>query len=297
MLVAGQDKAGEFYRLFHYGLFSYISHRIPEISDELFRVDDAMMAGFGWEIGAFESWDVLGVERMTKAMKEAGYTTAPWVDEMLAAGNKSFYKIDGGKKYCYEPVSKTYKPLPGGEAFIVMSNFDGKEVWKNGSCRLYDLGNDVLGLQWFTKMGSIGGDVLNGINTSIEKAEKNYKGLVIANEGPNFSAGANVGMIFMLAIDQEYDELDMAIRLFQNTIMRARYSSIPVVVAPHGLALGGACELSLHADKCCPAAETYTGLVELGVGLIPGGGGTKEFALRASDEMHLDEPETITLKN
>lgn len=297
MLVAGQDKAGEFYRLFHYGLFSYISHRIPEISDELYRVDDAMMAGFGWEIGAFETWDVLGVERMTKAMKEAGYKTALWVDEMIAAGNKTFYKVEGGKKYCYEPNSKTYKPLPGGEAFIVMSNYSGKEVWKNGSCQLYDLGDDVLGLQWFTKMGSIGGDVLSGINTAIEKAEKNYKGLVIANEGPNFSAGANVGMIFMLAIDQEYDELDMAIRLFQNTMMRARYSSVPVIVAPHGLALGGACELSLHADKCCAAAETYTGLVELGVGLIPGGGGTKEFALRASDEMHIDEPETITLKN
>jgi 3-hydroxyacyl-CoA dehydrogenase len=146
-------------------------------------------------------------------------------------------------------------------------------------------------------MGSIGGDVLSGIQTAIDKAEKDYKGLVIANEGANFSAGANVGMIFMLAIDQEYDELDMAIRLFQNTMMRARYSSIPVVAAPHGLALGGACELSLHADKCCPAAETYTGLVELGVGLIPGGGGTKEFILRASDEMHEDEPETITLKN
>ena len=297
MLVAGQDKAGEFYRLFHYGLFSYISHRIPEISDELYRVDDAMMAGFGWEIGAFETWDVLGVERMTKAMKEAGYKVAPWVDEMIASGNKTFYKVEGGKKYCYEPNSKTYKPLPGGEAFIVMSNYSGKEVWKNGSCQLYDLGDDVLGLQWFTKMGSIGGDVLSGINTAIEKAEKNYKGLVIANEGPNFSAGANVGMIFMLAIDQEYDELDMAIRLFQNTMMRARYSSVPVIVAPHGLALGGACELSLHADKCCAAAETYTGLVELGVGLIPGGGGTKEFALRASDEMHIDEPETITLKN
>lgn len=297
MLVAGQDKAGEFYRLFHYGLFSYISHRIPKISDELYRVDDAMMAGFGWEIGAFETWDVLGVERMTKAMKEAGYKTALWVDEMIAAGNKTFYKVEGGKKYCYEPNSKTYKPLPGGEAFIVMSNYSGKEVWKNGSCHLYDLGDDVLGLQWFTKMGSIGGDVLSGINTAIEKAEKNYKGLVIANEGPNFSAGANVGMIFMLAIDQEYDELDMAIRLFQNTMMRARYSSVPVIVAPHGLALGGACELSLHADKCCAAAETYTGLVELGVGLIPGGGGTKEFALRASDEMHIDEPETITLKN
>lgn len=297
MLVAGQDKAGEFYRRFHYGLFSYISHRIPEISDELYRVDDAMMAGFGWEIGAFESWDVLGAAKTTAAMKEAGYKVAPWVDEMLAAGNKSFFRIEGGKKFSYDPASKSYKQLPGGDAFIVMSNYQDKLVWKNGSCRLYDIGDDVLGLQWFTKMGSIGGDVLSGIQASIERAEKSHRGLVIANEGPNFSAGANVGMIFMLAIDQEYDELDMAIRLFQNTMMRARYSSVPVVVAPHGLALGGACELSLHSDKVCPAAETYTGLVELGVGLIPGGGGTKEFVLRASDEMHEDEPETITLKN
>lgn len=297
MLVAGQDKAGEFYRHFHYGLFSYISHRIPEISDEIYRVDDAMMAGFGWEIGAFESWDVLGVAKTTEAMKAAGYKVAAWIDEMLAAGNKSFYKIEAGKKLYYDQNSKTYKPLPGGDAFIVMSNYQDKQIWKNGSCKLYDLGDDVLGLQWFTKMGSIGGDVLAGIQTAIEKAEKNYKGLVIANEGANFSAGANVGMIFMLAIDQEYDELDMAIRMFQNTMMRARYSSIPVVTAAHGLTLGGACELSLHSDKCCPAAETYTGLVELGVGLIPGGGGTKEFVLRASDEMHEDEPETITLKN
>ena len=297
MLVAGQDKAGEFYRHFHYGLFSYISHRIPEISDELYRVDDAMMAGFGWEIGAFESWDVLGVEKMTKGMKDAGYKVAGWVEEMLAAGKKSFYKVEAGKKLCYDPLSKTYKPLPGGDAFIVMSNYEDKLLWKNASCKLYHLGDDVLGLQWFTKMGSIGGDVLSGIQTAIEKAEKSYKGLVIANEGTNFSAGANVGMIFMLAIEQEYDELDMAIRLFQNTMMRARYSSVPVVIAPHGLALGGACELSLHADKVCPAAETYTGLVELGVGLIPGGGGTKEFVLRASDEMHEDEPETITLKS
>lgn len=297
MLVSGQDKAGEFYRHFHYGLFSYISHRIPEISDEIYRIDDAMMAGFGWEIGAFESWDVLGVERTVKAMKEAGYQVAAWVEEMLAAGNKSFYKIDAGKKLSYDPASKTYKLLPGGNNFIILSNYQDKLVWKNNSCRLYDIGDEVLGLQWSTKMGTIGGDVLSGIQTAIEKAEKDFKGLVIANEGLNFSAGANVGMIFMLAIEQEYDELDMAIRMFQNTMMRARYSSIPVVVAPHGLALGGACELSLHADKCCPAAETYTGLVELGVGLIPGGGGTKEFTLRASDEMHEDEPETITLKS
>ncbi|MBS1919462.1 MAG: 3-hydroxyacyl-CoA dehydrogenase/enoyl-CoA hydratase family protein [Bacteroidetes bacterium] len=297
MLCGGQDKAGEFYRHFHYGLFSYISHRIPEISNEIYRVDDAMMAGFGWEIGSFESWDTLGVEKTVKAMQEAGYKVAAWVDEMLSKGIKSFYKIENGKKLSYDPIIKSYKELPGGDSFIILSNYEQKLVWKNASCKLYDLGDDVLGLQWFTKMGSIGGDVLSGIQTSIEKAEKNYKGLVIANEGANFSAGANVGMIFMLAIEQEYDELDMAIRLFQNTMMRARYSSIPVVVAPHGLALGGACELSLHSDKCCPAAETYTGLVELGVGLIPGGGGTKEFVVRASDEMHEDEPETITLKN
>ncbi|MCX8020763.1 MAG: 3-hydroxyacyl-CoA dehydrogenase/enoyl-CoA hydratase family protein [Chitinophagaceae bacterium] len=297
MLCAAQDKAGEFYRHFHYGLFSYISHRIPEISDELYRVDDAMMAGFGWEIGAFESWDVLGVPKTVETMKEAGYRVAPWVEEMLAAGHTSFYKIENNRKYAYQPAAKNYQPVPGGEAFIVMSNFKDKMIWKNNSCRLYHLGDEVLGLQWFTKMGSIGGDVLSGIMTGIEKAEKQFKGLVIANEGVNFSAGANVGMIFMFAIEQEYDELDFAIRMFQNTMMRVRYSSVPVVVAPHGLTLGGACELTLHADKCTPAAETYTGLVELGVGLIPGGGGTKEFVLRASDEMHEDEPETITLKN
>jgi 3-hydroxyacyl-CoA dehydrogenase len=295
MLTAAPDKAGEFLRHFHYGLFSYISHRIPEISDEVYRIDDAMMAGFGWEIGAFESWDVLGVERSVAKMKESGYAVAPWVEEMIAAGNKSFYKVESGQRLAYDPASKTYKPIPGGGDFIVLRH--NKEVWKNSAAQVFDLGEGVLGLQWQSKMNSIGGDVLAGINKGIELAEKDYKGLVIANEGPNFSAGANVGMIFMLAVEQEYDELDFAIRLFQNTMMRVRYSSVPVVVAPHALALGGACEMSLHADKCCPAAETYTGLVELGVGLIPGGGGTKEFVLRASDEMHEDEPETITLKN
>ncbi len=296
-VCTGMDKAGDFYRHFHYGLFSYISHRIPEISNEIYRVDDAMMAGFGWEIGAFESWDVLGVEGTVKKMQEAGYGVAPWIQEMLTAGIKTFYKVENGQKLYYDITSKSYKSLPGGEAFIVMKNFENQTVWKNSSCRTYHLGNDVIGLEWYTKMGSIGGEVLEGIQKSIALAENNYKGLVIANEGTNFSAGANVGMIFMLAIEQEYDELDMAIRLFQNTMMRARYSGVPVVVAPHALSLGGACELSLHADKVCPAAETYIGLVELGVGLIPGGGGTKEFALRAADEMHEDEPETITLKN
>jgi 3-hydroxyacyl-CoA dehydrogenase len=297
MLVQSPDKAGEFYRHFHYGLFSYISHRIPEISDEIYRVDDAMMAGFGWEIGAFESWDVLGVEATVKKMKEAGYSVAGWVDTMLADGVTTFYKVEQGKRLYYDMASKSYRSLPGGEAFLVMKNFEGQTVWKNSACRLYHLGDEVLGLEWYTKMGSIGGEVLEGIQRSIGLAEEKYKGLVIANEGPNFSAGANVGLIFMLAIEQDYDELDMAIRQFQSTMMRARYSAIPVVVAPHGLTLGGACELSLHADRVVPAAEAYIGLVELGVGLIPGGGGTKEFTLRAADDMHEDEPETITLKS
>ncbi len=297
VLCAGTDKAGEFYRQFHYSLFSYISFRIPEISDELYRVDDGMMAGFGWEIGAFETWDVLDVAKTTAAMKAAGYTVAPWIDEMIAAGNTSFYSIENGKRMCYDVASKTYKVMPGGEAFIVMKNFVNETVWKNSACRTYHLGNDVLGLEWYTKMGSIGGEVLEGIQKSISLAEEKYKGLVIANEGQNFSAGANVGMIFMLAIEQDYDEIDMAIRMFQNTIMRVRYSGIPVVVAPHGLALGGACEMSLHADKVIPAAETYTGLVEVGIGVIPGGAGTKEFVLRAADEMHDGEVDTLTLQN
>ena len=296
-LNSGTDKAGEFYRLFHYNLFSYISHRIPEITDELYRVDDGMMAGFGWEVGAFESWDILGVAKTIAAMKEGGFKIASWVEEMLAAGITSFYKVENGKRYFYDISTKAYKEMPGGTAFIVMKNFAGQTVWKNSACRTYHLGDDVLGLEWYTKMGSIGGEVLEGIQKSISLAEQKYKGLVIANEGANFSAGANVGMIFMLAIEQDYDEIDMAIRMFQNTMMRVRYSGIPVVLAPHGLALGGACEMSLHADKVIAAAETYTGLVEVGIGVIPGGGGTKEFVLRASDETHNGEVDTITLQN
>ena len=296
-LSTGTDKAGEFYKQFHYALFSYISHRIPEISDEVYRVDDAMMAGFGWEIGAFESWDALGVVKTTEAMKAAGYHVAGWIDEMIAAGVTSFYKVENGKRLYYDVATKAYKTMPGGEAFIVMKNFANQTVWKNSACRTYHLGDDVLGLEWYTKMGSIGGEVLEGIQKSIALAEDKYKGLVIANEGSNFTAGANVAMIFMLAIEQDYDEIDMAIRMFQQTIMRVRYSSIPVVLAPHGLALGGGCEICLHADKVIAAAETYTGLVEVGIGVIPGGGGTKEFVLRAADEMHPGEPETITLTN
>ncbi|MGI8951851.1 MAG: 3-hydroxyacyl-CoA dehydrogenase/enoyl-CoA hydratase family protein, partial [Chitinophagaceae bacterium] len=297
ILMEGKDKAGEFYRQFHYALFSYISHRIPEITDAIFRIDDAMKAGFGWEIGAFESWDLFGVEETVKKMKEAGYSVADWISEMLASNETSFYKIENGKKLYYDIESKSYKQIPGSDSVIILSNFSNNIVWKNNNAQLFDIGNEIVALQWNTKMNTIGSEVLEAINKSISIAEEKFKGLVIANDGANFSAGANVGMIFMYATEQEYDELDLAIRMFQNTMMRVRYSSIPVITTPHGLTLGGGCEINLHADKVFAAAETYIGLVELGVGLIPGGGGTKEFVLRATDEMHEDEPETNTLKN
>lgn len=282
-LYAGQDKAGEFYRMFHHMLFAYASNRIPEIADELYKIDDALKAGFGWEIGAFESWDILGVKKVLEQMEKSGNEAAPWVQEMLDAGFESFYKTENGQRLYYDIDSKSYKQVPGTGSIIILEHLDEKVVWSNSACKLVDIGDDVVALSWSTKMNSIGGEVLSGVQKAVAIAEAKYKGLVIANSGANFSAGANVGLIFMFAVEQEYDELDMAIRQFQNTTMRLRYSSVPVVLAPHGMTLGGGCEMSMHADAVQAAAETYIGLVEMGVGLIPGGGGTKEMVLRASD--------------
>jgi len=287
MLIAAKDKAGDFYRATLYPLFAYSSNRIPEISDELYKIDDAIKAGYGWELGPFDTWDALGVPETAKAMEEAGYRPAAWVKEMLEAGNNSFYKIENGHRLYYDIPAKSYKIVPGTEEFILLENIrDSKTVWKNSGTTITDIGDGILNIEFHTKMNSIGGEVLEGINKAIDLAEKEYRGLVISNEGANFSAGANVGMIFMMAVEQEYDELDFAIRQFQNTMMRIRYSSIPVVVAPHNMALGGGCEMCLHADKVVAHAEAYIGLVEFGVGLIPGGGGTKEFAVRLSDSLH-----------
>ncbi len=295
ILISGKDKAGDFYRASFFGLFAYVSNRIPEISDELYKIDDAMKAGFGWELGPFEYWDALGVEETVKAMEAAGTKPAKWVYDMLASGRKSFYTIEEGiKKYYHSSTLPLgggaggggYLPIPGTEEYISLDVIrPTKTVWKNSGATVTDIGDGILNLEWNTKMNSIGGEVIEGINKAIELAEKDFRGLVISNEGANFSAGANVGMIFMFAVEQEWDELNFAIKLFQNTMMRIRYSAIPVVVAPHNLALGGACEMSMHSDKVVAHAETYMGLVEFGVGLIPGGGGTKEFALRLSDEL------------
>ncbi len=286
VLIAGKDKAGDFYRTSFYGLFAYVSNRIPEITDELFKIDAAMNAGFAWELGPFEAWDALGVSETVKAMEALGNKPAAWVYDMLSSGATSFYKVENSTTKYYDIPSKSYKIIPGTESFILLNNIRAsKTVWKNSGATLTDIGDGILNLEWNTKMNSIGAEVIEGINTSIAIAEKDFRGLVISNEGANFSAGANVGMIFMMAVEQEYDELNFAIKTFQNTMMRCRYSSIPVVVAPHNMALGGACEMSMHSDRVVLHAETYMGLVEFGVGLIPGGGGTKEFAVRLSDEL------------
>jgi 3-hydroxyacyl-CoA dehydrogenase len=297
VFAAGRDKAGELFRASFFGLFEYVSDRIPEISNELYRIDDAMRAGFGWELGPFEVWDAVGITEAVEGMRKYGHEAAPWVHEMLAAGHTSFYKVEQGVKLYYDIPSKTYMPVPGAEAFIVLDNLRAKQtLWKNAGASIIDLGDGVLNVEFHSKMNTIGGDTLQAINKAIDMAEKDYRGLVIGNDGANFSAGANVGMIFMMAVEQEWEELNMAIRMFQNTSMRIRYSSIPVVVAPHNLTLGGGCEFSLHADHVQLNAEAYMGLVEFGVGVIPGGGGTKEFALRASDEFKSEQIAQNVLK-
>lgn len=287
ILYTGSDKAGEFYRKSFHGLFAYVSHRIPEITDALYKIDDAMRAGFGWEMGPFELWDAVGVGKVKEEIgKLKAETIAPWVEEMLAAGHTSFYKTEGGKRLYYDIASKSYKPVPRAEGTIVLSELpESSIIWQNKSCWVRDLGDGILCVSWSTKMNTFGAEVIQGLNKAIDLAEQGYKGLVVYNDGALFSAGANVGMIFMMAVEQEYDDLDMAVRTFQNTMMRMRHSSIPVVAAPHQLCLGGGTELCLHADKVVAHAETYMGLVEFGVGVIPGGGGSKEFALRLSDEM------------
>lgn len=297
VLVGGKDKAGDFYRKNFAAMFAYVSNRIPEISDELFKIDNAMKAGFGWQHGPFQIWDAIGVAKGISIMESEGHTPAQWVFDMLESGNKTFYSIKNGTTYAYNISSKQQTKIPGQDAFIILDNIrQTNEVFKNSGVVIQDLGDGILNCEFRSKMNTIGGDVLAGLNKAVDLAEQNFEGLVIGNQGANFSVGANIGMIFMMAVEQEYDELNMAIKYFQDTMMRMRYSSIPTIAAPHGMTLGGGCELSMHADKVVAAAETYIGLVEFGVGVIPGGGGSKEMAMRASDSFRKNDVELNVLQ-
>ncbi|WP_431135211.1 3-hydroxyacyl-CoA dehydrogenase/enoyl-CoA hydratase family protein [Psychroserpens mesophilus] len=298
ILVNGKDKAGEFYRKSFAALFAYVSNRIPEITDDLYKIDDAMKAGFGWEHGPFQIWDAIGVKKGIEMMKAEGLEPNAWVNDMLASGSSSFYTVKDGATYAYDIPKKTQEKIPGQDSFIILDNIRrSNEVFKNSGVVVEDLGDGILNVEFQSKMNTIGGDVLAGLNKAIDIAEKDFAGLVVGNQAANFSVGANIGMIFMMAAEQEYDELNMAIKYFQDSMMRMRYSSIPTIAAPHGMALGGGCELSMHADKVVAAAETYIGLVEFGVGVIPGGGGSKEMALRAQDTFRKGDVELNVLQD
>lgn len=294
VLIGGKDKAGEFYRASFGAMFAYVSHKVPEISDDIYKIDDAMKAGFGWENGPFEIWDAVGVQKGIELAKEAGYEVSDWVKNV-----ESFYKVnEAGQTNYFDKTSGNYSSIPGKDAFIILDNLrKNKTLWSNSGAAIIDLGDGIINFEIRSKMNSLGGEVLDGLNRAIDLAEKEYDGLVIANQGANFSVGANLAMILMMAIEQDWDDLNMAIAYFQKSMMRVRYSSIPVVVAPHQMTLGGGCEMTMHADRVVAAAETYIGLVEVGVGVIPGGGGTKEMTLRTSLDFQNDDVKTNRLRD
>ncbi|ATL42812.1 3-hydroxyacyl-CoA dehydrogenase/enoyl-CoA hydratase family protein [Elizabethkingia sp. HX WHF] len=297
VLIGGKDKAGEFYRQMLGALFAYASNKVPEISDEIYKIDDALCAGFGWENGPFEIWDAVGVQKGIELAKEAGYEVSDWVKNM--AEGTSFYKInDEGQKTFFNEKANQYANIPGQDAFIILDNIrKNKTLWSNSGSAIEDLGDGIINFEIRSKMNSLGGEVLDGLNRAIDLAEKEYDGLVIGNQAANFSVGANLAMILMMAVDQDWDDLNMAINYFQQSMMRVRYSSIPVVVAPHGMTLGGGCEMTMHADRVVAAAETYIGLVEFGVGVIPGGGGSKELTVRTMKEVIADDVKTNRLRD
>ncbi len=281
------DKGAELVQKSLLGLFAYVSNRVPEISDTTFAIDDAVRAGFGWDVGPFQYWDMVGVKKGIELAEAQGEKISEWVKEMAAAGHDSFYKMEGGVPHFYNQHSKSYEPVTGIEDFIILDNLREKApVFKNTEVVLHDIGDGVLCLEFTSTANSIGEGVLTGINEAIRIAEDDgWRGLVIGNNDKNFSVGANVMMIGMFAFQQEWDQLNQAVNIFQQTTMRCRYSSIPVVAATQGFVFGGGCEILMHCDAGVVAAESYVGLVEAGIGLLPGGGGTKEFALRLSDGM------------
>ena len=292
LLVKGEGKVSQFYRKLFLGLFAYVSNRIPEISDEIYKIDEAICTGFAWEMGPFEIWDALGLKKTIPVMEKLGYKPADWIYKM-AENEQQFYQLKNGNKQFFDIASQAYRTIPGTEQLIVLNNIrPTHSIWSNEGCSIIDLGNGVINLEFHTKMNTIGSEIIQGINKAVELAETEYKALIISNEGENFSAGANIGLVFMLAIEQEFEELDMVVRTFQNTMLKLKYATVPVIAAPHGLALGGGCEICMHSDKVIAHAETYMGLVEMGVGVIPAGGGTKEFAYRLSKEIALDDIRT-----
>ena len=285
-LFEHEDKGGQLVKRALCGLFAYAANRIPEITDSIYSIDNALKAGFAWEVGPFEYWDIIGLEKGMREAEAQGELIPTWVKEMVKKGISSFYIRENGVRKYYDPVSGKHQPVGRVGEIIILDDYrDQSPVLKNNEVTVHDIGDGVLCLEFTSPYNSIGEGILRGLTETIGMAEdQGWKGLVIGNNGANFSVGANLMMIAMLAYQQEFEELNFAVNAFQQATMRCRYSSIPVVAATQGYVFGGGCEMIMHCDAAMCSAESYIGLVEAGIGVIPGGGGTKEFALRASDE-------------
>lgn len=284
-LVWGKDNVGEFLWKTSARISAYAANRIPEIANTIVEIDNAIKWGFGWEIGVFEAWDAIGVAESVERMKAEGMKVPENVQKMLDSGATSFYKYENGTKSFYDLVNGGYKEIPDKQGVIVLKSVKDRigVIKKNSGASLIDIGDGVACLEFHSKMNSIGSDTMSMMKFAVDEVEKNHVGLVIGNQGGNFSAGANIMMLLLAAQEEEWDDINLMIHTFQQANMRLRYSSKPVVAAPYGLSLGGGCEIPLHCDKVRAAGETYMGLVEVGVGLLPGGGGTKEMAVRSMD--------------
>jgi len=290
-LVYGKDRVGEFlWKTISENLI-YTANRVPEIADDIVNIDNAVKWGFNHEFGSFELWDVIGVEKSVAKMREEGQAIPALVEKLLGSGKKSFYEHREGRSYYFDFVSGEYKEVAPRAGVTILKSLKERErvIKKNASASLIDMGDGVACLEFHSKMNAIGADTIAMMNYSVKEVGENFEALVIGNQSENFSVGANI-MLLLLGIQEgEWDEIGMSVRQFQNANMNLRYSAKPVVAAVQGMALGGGCEVTMHADKARAAAETYLGLVEVGVGLIPGGGGVKELVLRAVESALPDE--------
>ena len=285
LLISKDEKESLFLKEYFAAILSYSAQRIPEISDTCYQVDDAMRAGYVWDYGPFEYWDLIGFDNGISLINELGEDLPKWINEMKSSGANCFYKYENGEKKYYDLFSHSYKKIPGSDAFIILDSFrENSPIIKNTECSVHDIGDGVLCLEFQSKSNAIGDGIGRAIAEAIELAEnENWTGVVIGNNAKQFSVGANLMNIGMMAMQKQFDPLEKMVDDFQRVNMRMRTSKIPVVTAAQGYVFGGGCEIAMHCDAGIYAAETYIGLVEVGVGLLPGGGGTKELALRASD--------------
>jgi len=285
------DKAQKFIWGVLSGMCLYAARRVPEISDSIADVDRAMRWGFGWELGPFEIWDAIGVEAMARQLEKEGKAKPPLVSGLLTSAKKSFYESAKGETSYFDFAGKAYKPVPQADGIIILKSLKerGREIEKNSGASLIDLGDGVICCEFHSKMNAIGGDLLGMIHKGLARLRADFDAMVIANQAENFSAGANLMLVLMTAQEQEWDDLHVMVRQFQNTTLAIKHSPKPVVVAPQGLALGGGCEVVLHGTRVHAAAEAYMGLVEVGVGLIPAGGGSKEMIIRANERAEGEE--------